>query len=90
MTTIINTETELVTLVTQEVQAATDPTALAPVVEQLAGVQSQLVGLMTQEAAAGLASDPAFQTDLSNLVTDQGELTTLLNMVGSASGSAST
>jgi hypothetical protein len=88
VTDVINIETGLISIATQELNATHDTTALAPVVEELAGIQEQLVGLLNQEATT-LASDPAYQTDLSNMVTNQGALTNLLAQVGSASGSGS-
>ena len=79
---MIDTQTELIDIVTKEVNTATDPTTFAPVVEQLADVQEHLAGLMTQEADSGLASDPAFLADLASLVNDQGALASLMTKVG--------
>jgi hypothetical protein len=84
VTSLINTESSLITIETQELNSGASATTLTPVVEQLTGIQQQLATLLTQEATS-LASDPAFQTDLGIMVTNQGALTNLLAQVGQSS-----
>ena len=85
MTTLINTETALINLV-HELSSIVEPVVLAPMVDDLAGVQGALVGLLSQEATS-LASDPAFQTDLANLITNEGALVDMISQVPPGSSS---
>jgi hypothetical protein len=94
VTNLISAETGLVNLVAQEVTAAQggDLTPFVPVVEELGVLQQQLAALLSADSSQ--ATDPTFQQDLSALVSNQGQITDLLNVVagngqsGSSSGSA--
>jgi hypothetical protein len=91
VTNLISAETGLVNLVTQEVTAAQggDLTPFIPEVEQLSTIQQELAAMLAQDSSQ--ATDPSFQQDLSSLVSNQGQISDLMNIVagsGSSSGSA--
>jgi hypothetical protein len=87
---LIDTETELINGLDQLASLGTSVTTSAtflPTVEQLTDLQVDLTVLLSTEGSADLS----YQTDLASLVSNESDLTNLLDQVasGSASGSMS-
>jgi hypothetical protein len=80
VTTLINVESQLIGLVAEQVAADSGAISgtVAQELEGLAAVQFQLTKGLTQLASQGLATDPTFQQDLSTLVNNESQLTTLV------------
>ena len=86
MTTLVNAESQLVTLLTPNIAAATQQE-----VQMLIDAEGQFANELTQLANDGLASDAVFQQDLATVVSIDSDLTNLLaQMYGSGTGGTTT